>query len=531
MARRKLRERLRRSFGSVPERDYLSGDMDSIRTYYEYRRRHKLDSFYVDEITWSDLDMTRVFKRINPRRCTSGEQYLYYMLRSPAMDEGEYRRRRDLLRLAESDEKRRLDMEVILARLGCTRRADMSRIFDPSQHRPGALIKYLALLLLLIISAGAAALGLMPAVFAAVVMVTVNALVHETGRRKCQRDFDTVNYTVGMAFALRRLKRLGDRELDAQLAPAYESLQRLKSVFRVGGLATPGDNVGLYEFIASITLIDLISYEYLKVKLDRNREDVFAIHEHLGRLDAAISIASYRRSAEFYCEPELDFAAAAPGELKVRGLVHPLLRGAVGNDLPLTSPMLITGSNASGKSTYLKAAAIAAIMAQGVCTVTARSYTGGVFRVYTSMAVSDDLLAGESYFMVEIKSLKRILDAAARDARPLLCAVDEILRGTNTLERIAASSEVLAELAKMGVRCVAATHDGELCDILSGAYALYHFEERLGEEDMTFDYKLRLGGATSRNAIDLLGLMGFDEEIVSRAHARADGYAKSGRWT
>lgn len=211
------------------------------------------------------------------------------------------------------------------------------------------------------------------------------------------------------------------------------------------------------------------------------------------------------------------------------GLVHPLLRDAVPNDLVTDRPLLITGSNASGKSTYLKTAALAVCMAQSICTVTADSYSANALRVYSSMALKDDLLAGESYYIVETRSLKRILDAAEKDSA-ILCVVDEVLRGTNTIERIAASSEVLRALAGAGALCIAATHDIELCELLNGAYRLFHFEEQVGENEMLFDYKLRGGKATSRNAINLLRLMGFDERIVENAHARANRYLETGSW-
>ena len=96
------------------------------------------------------------------------------------------------------------------------------------------------------------------------------------------------------------------------------------------------------------------------------------------------------------------------------------------------------------------------------------------FRVMTSMALRDDLESKESYYIVEIKSLKRILDSA-KEETPLLCIVDEVLRGTNTIERIAASSEILASLCLPHVLSFAATHDIELTYMLEEYYTNYHF--------------------------------------------------------
>ncbi|MDR1131382.1 MAG: hypothetical protein LBL15_03070, partial [Oscillospiraceae bacterium] len=215
--------------------------------------------------------------------------------------------------------------------------------------------------------------------------------------------------------------------------------------------------------------------------------------------------------------------------IDARRTVHPLIFQPVPNDLVTSAPLLITGANASGKSTYLKTAALCAVMAQSVCTCTAEAYHASAFRIYSSIALADDLLAGESYYIVETKSLRRILESTGGNG-PVLGVIDEVLRGTNTVERIAASSQVLSALAEQGALCLAATHDIELCVLLKGQYRLCHFEETVGETDMTFDYLLREGPAQTRNAINLLKIMGFDDILVEKAHARADRYLTEGVW-
>lgn len=168
-------------------------------------------------------------------------------------------------------------------------------------------------------------------------------------------------------------------------------------------------------------------------------------------------------------------------------------------------------------------------MAQSLGICPAESYRAPAFRILSSMALRDDLLAGESYYIVETRSLKRILDAA-QGSPPLLCVVDEVLRGTNTVERVAASCEVLRAIPQGNALCLAATHDGELCSLLADCYDLYHFTETVGETEMTFDYRLRPGPATSRNAIRLLGLLGFPETVVEGAQRRAEDFLREGRW-
>lgn len=526
MRLRKIKKQLEQKFGSVPNPHYFHGDMEYIRAYYDFRKNAGLDKFLIDEITWNDLNMDGIFRRINPGLSTSGEQYLYYMLRSPTVTESDYNARKTLIELMGKKPDLRLKLQIILARLGCTRRADLSRAFSPSAHGYGWLLIYL-ILMMLVPTALAATIffpkyGLM-LVFA---VFTLNATLHEFRLRKIQRDFDTVNYTVSMIFSLHRIRKLKAPVLDRHLTEAYKSLDRLRSVIRTGGISgASGDPVG--DFITTLLLLDLIAYEFLKNKLGRNHNDVFVVHESLGRIDAAISIASYRKSLETYTEPEISFGTT--GFIDTMQMVHPLITHPVPNDLLTNDPVLITGSNASGKSTYLKTTALCAIMAQSICTCTAEKYHASAFRIYSSMALSDDLLAGESYYVVETKSLKRILDSTEYKGT-VLCVIDEVLRGTNTVERIAASSEILDALAKQGVLCLAATHDIELCTLLKSSYRLYHFEEIIREHDMVFDYIIREGPTQSRNAINLLKIMGFNDVIVEKAYERANRYLDEGIW-
>ena len=147
----------------------------------------------------------------------------------------------------------------------------------------------------------------------------------------------------------------------------------------------------------------------------------------------------------------------------------------------------------------------------------------------TCIGQSDDLLAGKSYYLVEVEAVLALV-AAASSSTPHLFLFDELFRGTNAVERIAAAEAVLTELLvqEPGDRAelrphvvVAATHDGELVELLRDIYASYHFEDTLGPQGLSFEFRLRPGPATSRNAIELLRLNGAPPAMVDRALARA----------
>ena len=145
------------------------------------------------------------------------------------------------------------------------------------------------------------------------------------------------------------------------------------------------------------------------------------------------------------------------------------------------------------------------------------------------MALRDNLKSGESYYIAEIKSLKRIIDSLNSNI-PCLCLIDEVLRGTNTIERIAASSQLLYYLSRENCITVAATHDLELSIILKNYYDNYHFQEYVTDNDIVFDYKIYPDRSRSRNAIKLLKLMGYKDDIVEDAEARAQEFINEGKW-
>jgi len=198
------------------------------------------------------------------------------------------------------------------------------------------------------------------------------------------------------------------------------------------------------------------------------------------------------------------------------GLYHPLLKDAVCNDFSMNGRMILSGANASGKSTFMKAVAVNVILAQTIHTCTADKMELPALYVMTSMSLRDDILTGESYYIREVKYLKRMLDKADAGI-PVLCVIDEILRGTNTGERLAASEAILKYFTDKMCFVLVASHDLELLNKMQKDYACYYFDSQVGEKDIYFDYRLHKGMGGKSNAIALLTLLGYPEHIVKTA--------------
>ena len=284
------------------------------------------------------------------------------------------------------------------------------------------------------------------------------------------------------------------------------------------------------DYVRILFHVDLIKISTMVHEIKKYEAELLLLYEEIGKIDTMLSIASYRASLGAYAVPEFEKGAGNAGVLTIQGMYHPLVENPVRNDLAMKKSILLTGSNASGKSTFLKAAAINILFAQTIHTVCAGRYSASFYRIFSSMALRDDILAKESYFVVEVKSLKRLFDREKASDIPVFCFVDEILRGTNTVERVAASSLLLEALAGKNAVCMAATHDIELTYLLEDIYENYHFEERVADGTISFDYLLKEGRAKSRNALLLMESLGFEKEITEKAKKRADVFLQEGIW-
>jgi hypothetical protein len=243
--------------------------------------------------------------------------------------------------------------------------------------------------------------------------------------------------------------------------------------------------------------------------------------EAVGELEAVSALAGLRHDEPGWALPEFTDEPV----IDARGLGHPLIRDGVrvDNDVRLGPPstfLFVTGSNMSGKSTLLRAIGANVVLAQAGGPVCATSLRMPHVRLQTSMRVQDSLQEGVSYFMAALRRLKEILEEAggAPEARAgvLLYLLDELLQGTNTAERQIAVRTVLTQLLESGAIGAVTSHDLSLADAdeLRGVAVPVHFTEHFEEGPdgltMTFDYRLRPGVATSRNALKLMKMIGLD---------------------
>lgn len=561
--KKKYKEKVRRmlsdDFGTVSDEEYSAEKLKSLQSYY---RAVKRESYDVDDITWNDLELDELFMVMNRTVSAMGEEYLYAMLRQPQFDEAEMKERERLIEFFFNNEEKRIDLQEALYQIGKHRKYSVYECMHYIKNikRESNLPHILVIFLLF----GALALAFLKptvGVIATVLVITYNLVSYMKRKGELDAYISSVTYMIRLLYATEDVEKLSMPELDGYVARMKELNKHFAAFKRnfwiIGSRKPTGDMMDMFmSYFRMLFHIDLIKFNRMLKIYDKYVEELNGLYKVVGYLDALCAAASFRALLGEcgYCVPEL-FSESVPDVMdesvaeneentgdsgfsgkvwtpvyEAEGLYHPLLESPVTNSIKTNRSVLLTGSNASGKSTFLKSVAMGALLAQTIHTVPAKNYRASYFQILSSMALRDNMQGNESYFIVEIKSLKRMFEAAKAPVCTL-CFVDEVLRGTNTVERIAASREVLSGLANSGrTICFAATHDIELTYLLEQDCENYHFEETVTDDKVEFDYLLHEGRATSRNAIKLLRMLGYPQEVIERAEASAEQFLQIGEW-
>jgi DNA mismatch repair ATPase MutS len=196
---------------------------------------------------------------------------------------------------------------------------------------------------------------------------------------------------------------------------------------------------------------------------------------------------------------------------------HPLIPESrrISNTLEIPGDgrtVLVTGSNMSGKSTFLRTCGVNCVLAFAGAPVCASSLSLSHVRIHSSMRISDSLEENISSFYAELRRLRSVITEAGKDSWVFLL-LDEILRGTNSDDRFTGSVALIKQLTGYGAVTMVATHDLRLAGLsndIPGKIDNYHFDVKISGEELFFDYKLTPGVCTSFNASLLMKKMGIN---------------------
>lgn len=527
-AKFKRSKEFREEVGQIRKRPTSLDELQSVKDYFHQFKQTET-TFVIDDITSNDLNLDELFLQFDSTKSVVGQEYFYKTLRVMQLEEVVLKQRQQLADYFKSNQDKMIKTKEILSSIA---HYSYQRSFyqDVKSLQQLSETRYPIHKIL----TGIIVLGLIILLLHFDIGVTIllyggffNFLYYLKLKYVDHFNLEVFNTLISSLVGLKKLDQLNHDILE----PYHQSIQEINKSFssiRRGVWIGASDKNSIFQpifdLIFGITHINFHKYYQMLRVYKKNAEKLEDLYVVIGEIEVALIMFNLQQSHHLISQPEF----IDEKQVEIISMCHPLIEDCVTNDLVMNQSILITGSNASGKSTYIKIAAINVIMAQTLHSSFSESYQAPMMKVMTSMALKDNIFEGESYFMVEIRSLNRILNEPKETM--VFGVIDEILRGTNTIERIAASATVLKELATQNAFILGATHDIELTQILEGLYQNKHFQEQFEGDDIVFDYKVKEGPSTSRNAIKLLELHGYDEEVVSEAYQRVDYFEKHQTW-
>lgn len=535
--KKRIYERLTKRWGKIPQQEYSDDQLNAIKYYY---LKHINEVNDIDDITWNDLDMDSFFILINNTYSSMGEEYLYSILRKPYFDTETQSERDRIMEYFDQNDSDRQEIMYILSTIGKVKSVSLYEYLNRlGGIEIGSGFNHILMNLCYPLSVLLMLTNLPVGLLCLIATITYSVITYFSGKAKIDSYYNVIVTMMRTLKASEKIDKLSIPQLKEYQDKIRLASKRLKTFNKGGFIVTAMNGSGspldlLLDYFRILTHADLLLF-YRMLRIYREETEALnTLYETFGFLDSMISCASFRKILSVWCKPELLSGAKTVNNnispfLELDSVYHPMIDNAVPNSITTNKSVLLTGSNASGKSTFIKTVAINAILAQTINTAICKSYRASFFRIASSMALTDNLLGNESYYIVEIKSLKRILDSSNLEI-PMLCFIDEVLRGTNTLERIAASSSILSTMAQNHCICFAATHDLELTSILENHYRNFHFQEQITDGDILFDYTLYDGKSNSRNAIKLLELLGYSKDIIENSQLACETFLNHGVW-
>lgn len=271
-------------------------------------------------------------------------------------------------------------------------------------------------------------------------------------------------------------------------------------------------------FYIIFNILFLLDYQFvfaLENWKQRTGKDVEKWLKSIADMEALCSLSIIQYDNPEWIMPVIEDSFVG---IKAKDMAHPLLgKARVCNDITIMEPsgiLMITGSNMSGKSTFLRTAGINLVLAYTGAPVCASEFICSIMDIYTCMRVSDNLEKNISSFYAEILRIKMIVKAS-KEKNQVFFLLDEIFKGTNSIDRHHGAKVLIKQLLRDGAVGMVSTHDlelGELEKESEGRIKNYHFREYFKNNELKFDYKLKPGISTTRNAMYLIKMAGIDTE-------------------
>ncbi len=480
----------------------------------------------VDGQTWHDLDLYRVFDQLNYTQSSIGAEALYQKMRLIKFQpEASLQELEDFF---DHHPDLRLEVQVVMNQLG-KKNHNMARsiVANPGKQDSKIYLSlYIFLACLPVFSLFFLPFFKIQAMMVLVASATFNIIFSSIRNWSNKMRLDRVSYLVRIFASTEKLSHLAIPKQEA-LKQAVQPFKKTKVIS--GILQSPtgsSDMEIILIYLNFLFLIPQIAQVYIYQQVRIHQKEAQEAINLLGELEVAISLLRHKRDVDLVCHPSFK----KEGGIKGKGIYHPLLTDPVANDVRFEKNMVISGDNASGKSTYLKMVAINCILAQGLGFAYGESLELSYGHVMTSMDVSDDIEVGDSYFITESKTILRMIESLEKSGFHYFF-IDELFKGTNTIERIGSGLGIVRWLSRHDCLYMISSHDIELVAASGAVNDNYHFDSRYVDGEIVFDYQIKQGAAVTKNAVNTLKSLHFPSEITQTSQELIRQYEETGKWS
>jgi hypothetical protein len=508
----------------------LKASINEIKKEFDF---HKIERFFllsdkkefyqvISDRTFQDLDMDEVFMFLD-RTCSKvGQQFLYHILRTIPGDNTRAERFENIIRIIKQNPDVRDKILLEISLLNNREAYYISSLFLEDHIAKPSWFWITPVLSL--ISLGSILLSfIFPQMLIFLIfLLAVNFGIHYWNKSNLYKYSSSIPQLLRLNQAAKNIAGLEDmRGVNPGIMKSVRAIDSLgvqMSLFKLE--AKMQSEIGqavehLLELVKALLLIEpLVLFNVLK-QLDSKRAHLQQVYKFIGEIDTAISINFIREDVPYFCHPTI---TTDKRHIAAVGVYHPLIFGAVANSIHLSGKSaLLTGSNMSGKTTFIRTMGINSIIAQTTNTCFAKEFLMPVLKIHSAIRISDDLLNDKSYYFEEVLTIKELLKESDSGVGNLFL-LDELFKGTNTVERIASGKAVLAYLNKGNNIVFVATHDLELTELLKGDFSMFHFTEVVEGDSIMFDYKIKPGNLSTTNAIKILELNDYPKEVTEEAY-------------
>ena len=516
--KRKILEKLKASFGSPKSEGF---NLDLIKKYFQ-NKDHPEAFQVLSEQTCNDLDFDLFFCYADRTSSKIGQQYLYDKLRTIDDSTAKFEQQEIAIKHLINNPEDRLKIQFELQKLNHQQAYYVADLFQKELEQKSRWHFLIPILSAVVIISIILSFFNSSYILILLGLIPINAVIHYSLKRKTNLFLNSIPslLTLGsVAKSLSKFVFLKTHSLKVENSiNVISSIKRKMSIFKLEQKVDSDMEAAYWFLLEGLKIIFLLEPLLLFSSLDKLRDksnNIEQVFSFVGQIDSFVSIISLRHGLDEFCIPVIN---KEHSKVEFENIHHPLIYGCIPNSIKTPKSVLLTGSNMSGKTTFIRSIGLNYLAGITINTCFATVAKISVAKLFSVIRIEDDLMNSSSYFYKEVDEIKQIINETGAEFHSLIL-LDELFKGTNTIERIASAKAVLGYLAIETNQVIVATHDVELTQMLNEKFDLFHFSESISGSTIQFDYKLKVGVPNHGNAIRILEINGYPETIVKEANA------------